>query len=108
MRIHAAGEHVVSPNAEAKDPDGNCGINHGAISKYRPAGKGRKQMRSDSHSGKNRDVHFGMSKEPEQVLPQQRRATLMLNQLAGNYQSRGLKEAAAEMAVHKQHSSRSQ
>ena len=47
----------------------------------------RKQLRRHAHAGQDRDVDFRVSEEPEQVLPQQRRAALVILNLVVDHQA---------------------
>src|SRR5690606_31857822 len=66
------GEHVVTPNREADDPDQDSGKNDDRVSEKRFAGENRNDFRNDSHRGENQDVNFGVTEDPEKVLPENR------------------------------------
>ena len=63
------------------------------VAQQRPAHVGDQHMRDHAHGGHDRDVDLGMTEEPEQVLPQQRRAAGVGLQLIVDDQVRGHKEA---------------
>src|SRR5579883_636199 len=68
---------MVSPNAEPEKPDRAQSADHRFITEYRLPGKREKNMRSHAHPRQDGNVNLGMPKEPEQVLPKQRRTTGM-------------------------------
>ena len=74
---HAAHEHVMAPDHEAEEADGQHRVHHGAVAEDRLARERRQHLRSHAHPGQDRDVNLGMPEEPEQVLPEQRRAALV-------------------------------
>src|SRR5712691_5456783 len=77
IRAHAAHEHVMSPHHEAEKADGHEGISHRLVSEDRLSGESRDQLRRNPHSRENRYVDLRMPKEPEQVLPEQRRSAFV-------------------------------
>ena len=78
VRVHAAHEHVVAPDQEAEEADAQDGVHHRFVAEDRLAREGGEQVRSHAHARQNRDVDFGVAEEPEEVLPQQRRAALVI------------------------------
>ena len=72
--VHPAQEHVVSPHGVAQAADrGHAGDEHlGA--EERLAREGRQDVRDDAEARQDRDVDLGMAEEPEEVLPEHRRA----------------------------------
>ena len=103
VRAHAADEHVVAPHAEAEEADGANRSDHGAVAEHRLAREGREQVRRHAHAGQDGNVHLRMAEEPEQVLPQQRRAALVPgDHLVGDHQAAGNEKAGAGDAVQQQ------
>src|SRR5205823_4265500 len=93
----------MSPDKEAQTANCEDCENHRAISEDRLARKGGKNVRGRTHSGKNRDVDFRVSKEPEQVLPEQRRAAIMQrHQAAADIQTSGNEKARAGDSIEQQ------
>ena len=78
VRAHAAHEHVVAPDQEAEEADAEDGVHHRFVAEDRLAREGREQLRGHAHAGQDRDVDLRVAEEPEQVLPQQRRAALVI------------------------------
>ncbi len=74
VRAHAADEHVMAPDEESQQTDREDRKHHRAIAEDGLASKGRKNVRGRAHAGQDRDVNFRMTKEPEQMLPENRRA----------------------------------
>ena len=105
---HAADEHVVAPHAEAEETDSAEGVDHGAITEHRLAREGREDVRGHAHAGQNGDVHLGMAEEPEQVLPEERGAALVIDDLVGDDQAAGNEEAGSRAAVEQQQNARCQ
>ena len=99
---HAAHKHVVSPNAEPQNADGRHGVNHGAVAKNRLAREGGEDVGSHAHARKDGDVNLGVSEEPEQVLPEQRRAAGMRNNLVADDQAAWDEETGAAHAIEQQ------
>src|SRR5262245_12023708 len=67
----------MAPNKEAQHANRENRKDHRAITKDGFARKRRKNMRCRSHPRQNRDVNFWVAKEPEEVLPKKRRATVV-------------------------------
>ena len=67
----------MSPDHEAQQADGQHGVHHGLVTKDRFAREHRNQLRAQTHGRQNGDVDLGMAEEPEQVLPQKRRAAFV-------------------------------
>ena len=76
VRAHAAHEHVVAPHQEAEAADGQHGVDHGPVAENRLARRSRGPCEVTPMPGQDGDVDLGVAEEPEQVLPQQRRAAL--------------------------------
>ncbi len=75
IRAHAADKHVMAPYKEAQETNSEDREDHRAITKDGFACKRGQDVRGGAHTGQNRDVNLGMTKEPEQVLPEDRRTT---------------------------------
>ena len=73
----AGGEHVVGPHPGGEGGDGHGGEDHALVAEDRLAGEDREDLGHDAEVGQGQDVHLGMAEEPEEVLPQQRRAAGM-------------------------------
>src|SRR5581483_11371936 len=108
IRAHSAHEHVVTPHDKAEQANREHGIDHRLVSEDRLARKRRQHLRRHAHAGENRDVNLGMSKEPEQMLPQQWRSATVLHEVSADAQSTGHEEACAQVAVHEQQDARGQ
>ena len=48
---HTAHKHVMAPDEEAQESNGQDGVNHGAVSENRLAREGREQLRRHPHAG---------------------------------------------------------
>ena len=70
------GEHVVRPHEEAEEPDRHGGGRDRPVAEDRLAREHRQDLRDDAEAGQDHDVDLGVPEEPEEVLPQQRRAAL--------------------------------
>src|SRR5208282_4350598 len=68
---HPAEEHVMSPDHEAQETDGQKANHNYFVAEDGFAGENREHMRDHSETGDDCDVDLGMPEEPEQVLPQQ-------------------------------------
>ena len=107
IRVHAAHEHVMAPDQEAQEADAQDGVHHRFVAEDRLAREGGEQLRSHAHAGQDGDVHLGMPEEPEQVLPEQRRAALMVgDDLVVDHQAGRQEEAGADRAVEQQQHAR--
>ena len=69
---HAADKHVMAPDRESEESDGEHGVDHRAIAEDRLARERGEKMRGHAHAGKNGDVNLGMAEEPKEVLPKNR------------------------------------
>src|SRR6266404_1929346 len=67
----------MAPNEETQQADSEDGENHRAVTEDGFACEGGQDVRRGAHARQNRDVDLRMAKKPEQVLPQNRRATGM-------------------------------
>ena len=85
------------------------GGHHGLVAEDRLARERRENVRGHAHARQNGDVHLGMAEEPEQVLPQQRRAALVIHDVrVADHQPAGNEEAGAGDAVQQQQDARRQ
>jgi len=75
-----------------KKPDAQDGVDHGLVSEHRLARERGEQLRGHAHARQDGNVDFGVAEEPEQMLPEQRRATAMLEDLVRSHESAGNKE----------------
>ena len=89
---HRRREHVVRPHQQAEEGDAGGGRGDRLVAEDRLAGEHRQDLGEDAERGQHEDVDLGVAEEPEQVLPQQRRAAL------GR-----VEERRPEVAVQQQH-----
>src|SRR5713226_7734842 len=68
--IHAAGKHVLAPDAKTENAHAAQRQNNEAFLPNRLAGKSGNQMRDDAEARKHGDVNFGLREKPEEALPQ--------------------------------------
>ena len=85
-------EHVVGPGEEAEERDRHGRGRDRLVAEDRLAREHGQDLGDDPEAGQHHDVDLGVPEEPEQVLPQQRRAALG-----------GVEEVGAEVAVGQQH-----
>ena len=69
-RAQANGEHVVTPDGPAHEPDGDTGEDHYGVAVQRLAGERGQYLRYYAHCRENQYVHLRVSEDPEEVLPQ--------------------------------------
>src|SRR5713226_4699364 len=69
-RIHAAGKHVLAPNAKTENADAAQRQNNEAFLPHRLAGKRGNQMRDEAKAREHGHVDFRVREKPEQALPQ--------------------------------------
>src|SRR2546421_10725825 len=67
----------MSPDEESQEADCEDCKDHRAIAEDWLAGESRKHMRSQSHTRQDCYINFWMAEEPEEVLPQDGRASRM-------------------------------
>ena len=96
----------MAPNHEAEKPDRAHRIDHRLIAEDGLARKRRDNMRRNAHARKNRDVDLRMAEEPEEVLPQQRRAASVVDELVAHHEARRDEEACSAHAVEQQQDAR--
>ena len=87
-RRHPGREHVVRPDAEADEDDEQLGDRHERERDDPPLREGRDDLRRDPEGRDDEDVDLGVAEDPEQVLPEERRAAL-----------RDVEEVRADVAV---------
>jgi hypothetical protein len=103
---HAAHEHVVAPDNIADEPDGEDGAYHGFIREHRLAREGGDQVRGNAHAWQNRDIDFRVSEEPEEVLPQERRSSLVREHLIAHHQPAGNEVTGPAHTIHQEKQAR--
>ena len=101
-RIHAAQEHVMSPNHVAEEADAHHAVDDGLGAQHRLAHVADQDVADDADRRKNRDVDLWMAEEPEQVLPEQRRTSLVRLQVVADVQARWNEEARSRHAIQNQ------
>src|SRR5260370_14202970 len=67
----------MSPYYEGKDGDEQHGSHHGFVSKDGLSRIGGNDFGGDSQGRQEHNIHFGVTKEPEQVLKQDRASSLI-------------------------------
>ncbi len=82
------GEHVVRPHAEADEDDEQLGDRDEREGDHLALRERGDDLRRDPERGHDQDVDLRVPEEPEEVLPEQRRAAV-----------RGVEEAGADVAV---------
>ena len=91
-RTHADGEHVVRPDAEADEADGDRRSDHGGIAEDGLAREDGDDLVGEGEGGQDEDVDLGMAEDPEEVHPQD-----------GGAAGLGVEEVRAEVAVEHEH-----
>ena len=91
-RRHPDGEHVMRPHAEADEPDRDGGADHRGVAEHRLAREDRDDLGREAEAGQHQHVDLGVAEDPEEVLPQHRRAAGLR-----------VEEVRAEIAVEQQH-----
>ena len=104
----AAHEHVVTPHEEAQHSDGEDGHHHGLVAEHGLPGEGRQQLGGHSHARKDGNVNFGVPEEPEEMLPQNGRATRVFDDGVAHHQTGRNEEAGPTDPVEQQQDSGSQ
>ena len=69
-------EHVVRPGQEAEERDRDGRRGDRLVAEDRLSREHRQDLGDDAEAGQHHDVDLGVAEEPEQVLPQQRRAAV--------------------------------
>src|SRR5205085_9996511 len=101
-RTHAADEHVVAPDEEAQKADCEHGEDHREVAEDGLAREGGEYVRGRAHARKYGDVDFRVSEEPEEVLPQNRRAARVVNQSRAVTEVARHEETGARVLVEEQ------
>ena len=86
------GEHVVRPDGDRQEGDGDARGHDDAVAKQRFARKDRDDLRDDPEGRQRHDVHLGVTEVPEQVLPQD-----------GIAPGSDVEKVRSQMAVNQQH-----
>ena len=102
IRIHATDIHVVCPDKETENANGDNGPDHHAITKNVLSGVNTEQVRDNAKCRQGNDVDLRVAKKPEQMLEQQRTATGITGLLTHRHQCRH-KEAGAQQQVKQHH-----
>ena len=84
-------EHVMRPHAEADEDDEQLRDGDERERDHLPLRQRRDDLRRDPEGGNDQDVHLRVPEEPEEVLPQERRAAV-----------RGREEPGADVPVEEQ------
>ena len=92
---HADGEHVVRPDAQADEGDGHRGGGHELVAEQHLAREDRDHLGDHAEDRQDQDVDLRVAEEPEQVLPQERRAAVL-----------HVEEVRPEVAVEQDHHQR--
>ena len=92
---HADAEHVMGPDAQADEGDGHRRRGHELVAEQHLAREDGNHFRDHAEHRQDQDVDLGMAEEPEQVLPQIRRAAV------GH-----VEEMGAELAIEQDHDQR--
>src|SRR6516165_4080046 len=69
---HTDREHVVRPNTGTDEADQDACRHHHGVAENRLAGKDRYHFGDYAEGWQNQDVNFGMSKNPKEMLPENR------------------------------------
>ena len=93
----------MAPDKEAQHANRENREDHRAITEDWLARERGKDMRRRAHARQNRDVNFRMAKEPEQMLPKQRRsAVVQRHWRSANIQVPGNEETRTGDAIQQQ------
>ena len=92
VSLHPHGEHVVGPDANAQNADGDSRRHHDGVPENHLSGEHRDNFGCVREARNNQDVDLGMAKEPEEVLPEDRIPTGL-----------GVEEMRAQEAIEEQH-----
>ena len=97
--VETGDEHVVSPEEYAEQTDEQSGSDHRAISKDAAVAEVCQEHRCKAHTGKDGDVDLGMSKEPEEMEPEERASVAFCVKNSVDEVSSGKEEAGSSVAV---------
>ena len=94
LRVHAdtGSVHVVRPHNEADEADGDHGVGHAEVAEHRLARERRHDLADHAEARQDENVNLRVSKEPEQMLVEERIAATLRRE-----------ERGAEVAVCQQH-----
>ena len=67
----------MRPDAEADEGDGRGGGRHELVAEQHLAGEDRDDLGDHAEDRQDQDVHLRVAEEPEEVLPQERRAAVL-------------------------------
>ena len=90
--VHPHREHVVSPDAEADKPDGDCRRHHDGIPKDRFAREHWDNFGYESEGRYYQDVNFRVAENPEEVHPKNCGTPCL-----------GVKKVSAKIAIDAEH-----
>src|SRR5713226_7099279 len=68
-RIHAAGKHVLAPDAKTENADAAQRQDNEAFLPHRLAGKRGNQMGDEAKAREHGNIDFGLREKPEEALP---------------------------------------
>ena len=93
---------MVTPYDGRKEGDCQNGRDHGPVSEYGFSGVGGQNFRYDTKRGQDDNVYFGVAEEPEQVLEQYRRTSLVMQNFSLD-KNIGQEERSTKTSVHDKH-----
>ena len=102
IRIHAADVHMMRPDDERDDADGQNGPHHHAVTEDVFARMRGDEIRNHAKSRQGDNVHLRVAEEPEQVLEQDGAAPGVLRLLTHRQQRRH-EETGSHHSVQQQH-----
>ena len=91
--VESDGIHVVASDDEPEDSNGCNGVDHAELTEDRLSGEGGSDMADDSEGWQDEDVDFRVAEESEEVLEEQRVATVG-----------AIVEGGAEVPISEEHS----
>ena len=104
FRAHAGQIHVMRPDDERQEADGQHRIHERFIAPDRLARVVGDDFADDAHRRQNQNVNFRMAEEPKQMLPQQRTAAAAdVRKLAAHRKAGRQKETRVRDVVHQLH-----
>ena len=92
----------MSPYHPAQKSDGHHRVDDYFCAQERLTQAIGEHVRDDPYCRQNRDVHFRVTKEPEQVLPQEGRTTSVILQTIAHHKPRRDEEARAGHPIEQQ------
>src|ERR1700733_288120 len=96
----------MSPHHETQEANAHHAIREDLIAQEGLSSGARQNVGDNAQARENRDVNLGMAKEPEQMLPQQRRSAGMRLHLIADNEAAGNKETGAADVVEDQENAR--